>query len=65
MFMPTLIVAVFRWRAVAVVKYSFGIELYGPGTVRWGKLDMIVRWGWGGPWCSPLENKLVGGRRRM
>lgn len=25
---------------------------------------MIVRWGWESPWCSPLENKLVRGRRR-
>lgn len=48
MFMPTLIVAVLKGRAVAVVKYSFGIELWGPGTGRWEKLDMIVRQGWEG-----------------
>lgn len=46
--MPTLIVAVLKGRAVAVVKYSFGIELWGPGTGRWEKLDMIVRQGWEG-----------------
>lgn len=62
--MPTLMVAVYGRHAVAVVKYSFSIELWVPGAGRWGKLSMLVRWGWESPWCSPLENKLVRGRRR-
>lgn len=41
--MPTLMVAVYGWHAGAVVRYSFGIELWGPGAGRWRKLSMIVR----------------------
>lgn len=44
---PTLIVAVYGWHAVAVVEYSFAIELWGPGAGRSGKLNMTVRWGSG------------------
>lgn len=42
--MPTSIVAVLGWCAVAVVKNSFSIELWGLGMGQ-GKLSMIVRWG--------------------
>lgn len=62
--MPTLIVAVYGRHAVAVGEYSFAIELWGPGAGRSGKqYDSEV--GLGSPWCSPPENKLVGGRGRV